>query len=153
MLTCALRFWMTRWRANPRLLTARHSPGFAADSGPLRVTRYALVLRKAGRTSLVRCKQWKTVSVDAPVIREMFGLMVAENANETMIVTSGNFTRDAQNFAKGKPIRLVDGPRLLALVRSVQSAPAGPVITPATGPRQPMEWTAFLLGTRCRIRY
>ena len=107
------------------------SLGQGADGG------VDLVLRKAGRTSLVQCKQWKTVSVGAPVIREMFGLMVAENANETIIVTSGNFTRDAQSFAEGKPIRLVDGPQLLALVRSVQSAPAGPAITPATGPRQP----------------
>jgi len=107
------------------------SLGQGADGG------VDLVLRKAGRTSLVQCKQWKTVSVGAPVIREMFGLMVAENANETIIVTSGNFTRDAQSFAEGKPIRLVDGPQLLALVRSVQSAPASPAITPATGPRQP----------------
>lgn len=84
-----------------------------------------LVLRKDGRISLVQCKQWKVFSVGAPVIREMFGLLTSERADEAIIVTSGNFTREAQSFAEGKPIRLVDGPQLLALVKSVQIRPAG----------------------------
>ncbi|HXT41544.1 MAG TPA: restriction endonuclease, partial [Candidatus Angelobacter sp.] len=82
-----------------------------------------LVLRKDGRTSLVQCKQWKVFSVGAPVIREMFGILTAERADEAIIATSGKFTREAQSFAEGKPIRLVDGPQLLALVQSVQSRP------------------------------
>jgi restriction system protein len=53
----------------------------------------------------------------------MFGLMTGEQAEEAIIVTTGNFTRDAQDFAAGKPIRLLDGPQLLALVQSVQSSP------------------------------
>lgn len=60
----------------------------------------------------------------APVIREMFGLMTAENADEAFIVTSGKFTRDAQDFAAGKPIHLIDGSQLLALVQSVQISPS-----------------------------
>ena len=91
-----------------------YSLGRGADGG------VDLTLRKDDRTSLVQCKQWKVFSVGAPVIREMFGLMTAEKADEAVIVTSGTFTRDAQSFAQGKPIRLVDGPQLLALVQSVQ---------------------------------
>jgi len=34
-----------------------------------------LTLNRDDRKSLVQCKQWKTVSVGAPVIREMFGLI------------------------------------------------------------------------------
>jgi restriction system protein len=82
-----------------------------------------LVLRQGGRTSLVQCKQWKVFSIGAPIIREMFGLMTAEGGDEAIIVTSGNFTREAKLFAEGKPIQLVDGPQLLALVQSVQSRP------------------------------
>lgn len=92
-----------------------YSLGQGADGG------VDIVLRKADRTSLVQCKQWKVYSVGAPVIREMFGLMTAERADEAIIVTSGKFTRDAQTFAAGKPIRLIDGPQLLALVQSVQT--------------------------------
>jgi restriction system protein len=50
----------------------------------------------------------------------MFGLLIAEQADEAVIVTSGTFSRDAQSFAEGKPIRLVDGPQLLSLVQFVQ---------------------------------
>ena len=82
-----------------------------------------LKLHRAGRTSLVQCKQWKVISVGAPVIREMFGLMTAEQADEAIIVTTGKFTRDAQDFAAGKPIQLIDGPQLLALVQGVQTSP------------------------------
>lgn len=96
-----------------------YSLGRGADGG------VDLTLRREGRVSLVQCKQWKVFSVGAPIIREMFGLMTAERADEAIIVTSGKFTRDAQNFAAGKPIQLIDGPQLLALVRSVQSGQGG----------------------------
>ena len=95
------------------------SVGRGADGG------VDLKLHRAGRTALVQCKQWKVYSVGAPVIREMFGLMTAEKADEVIVVTSGKFTRDAQEFAAGKPIRLIDGPQLLALVQSVQSDQGG----------------------------
>jgi hypothetical protein len=45
---------------------------------------------------------------------------------ETWMGTSGNFTREARSFAEGKPIQLVDGPQLLALIQSVQKQPAAP---------------------------
>ena len=85
------------------------SLGKGADGG------VDLVLRKAERILLVQCKQWKVFSVGAPVIREMFGLMTAEHADEAIVVTSGKFTAEAESFAQGKPIQLVDGPRLLQL--------------------------------------
>lgn len=91
------------------------SLGRGADGG------VDMVLRKDGRKSLVQCKRWKVYSVGAPVIREMFGLMTAENADEAVIVTTGRFTAEAQSFASGKPIQLIDGPQLLSLVQSVQA--------------------------------
>jgi len=105
-----------------------YSLGRGADGG------VDLILRRDGRTVLVQCKQWKTYSVGAPVIREMFGVQTAEQADEGIVVTSGNFTCAARSFAQGKPIQLLDGPQLLALVQSVQidhtktdspSSPAG----------------------------
>lgn len=88
--------------------------GAATDGG------VDLTLRKNGRTALVQCKQWKKSSVGVPVIREMFGILNAERADEVIVVTTGRFTGEALKFAEGKPIELVDGPRLLELVRSVQ---------------------------------
>jgi restriction system protein len=84
-----------------------------------------LELRKDGRRSLVQCKQWKVLSVGVPIIREMFGILTAETAGEAIIVTSGRFTEEARRFAEGKPIQLIDGPRLLDLVKSVQRSKGG----------------------------
>ena len=90
-------------------VNARSAKAVGADG------RVDLVLRKDGRTSLVQCKQWKYFPVGAPVIREMFGLMRAENADEAIIVTTGRFTGEAQRFAGGKPIRLIDGRQISAM--------------------------------------
>lgn len=90
------------------------SLGRGADGG------VDLELWKGGRTSLVQCKQWRTLAVVASMVRQLFGIMTAEKADEAIIVTSGRFTNEAVNFAQGKPIQLVDGPRLLQLVKRGQ---------------------------------
>ena len=81
-----------------------------------------LVLSRNGAKSLVQCKQWRQKAVGVQVVREQFGILNAEDAAEAIIVTSGTFTPDAREFARGKPMRLIDGPELLKLVRSVQQA-------------------------------
>lgn len=83
-----------------------------------------LVLRKDERKILVQCKRWKTRSVGAPIVREQYGILNAENADEVIIVASGKFTREAINFAEGKPITLVDGKQLLRLLAGVQRSGA-----------------------------
>ncbi len=111
-----------------------YSLGRGADGG------VDLTLRKDGLTSLAQCKQWKVFSVGAPVVREMFGLMTAEKADQAIIVTTGNFTRDARDFAAGKPVTLVDGQELLALVQLVQTRPPGietRTITPSSDSTAP----------------
>jgi restriction system protein len=79
-----------------------------------------LVLRKNGETVLVQCKQRRSSSVGAPVVREAYGVQMHEKADRSVVITSGHFTREAVTFAQGKPIELIDGPELLALVRDVQ---------------------------------
>ena len=79
-------------------------------------------LRKDGELHLVQCKNWRNRSVGVRTVREMYGVLTAENASQVIIVCSGYFTGDARQFATGKPIRLVDGEALLTLVRGVQRA-------------------------------
>jgi restriction system protein len=79
-----------------------------------------LLLRRGSEKVLVQCKQWKTSSVGAPVVREMFGLMTHHSADRVKIVCCGKFTREAVAFAAGKPIDLVGGEALLSLVFDVQ---------------------------------
>lgn len=79
-----------------------------------------LVLRGHGRRVLVQCKQWRRRRVPVNVVREMYGLLQHHGADEVQIATVGGFTRDAERFARGKPIRLIDGQTLLAMIRDVQ---------------------------------
>jgi restriction system protein len=99
-----------------------------------------LVLKKYGVTRLVQCKQWKAWKVGVKVIRELYGVMTARKAHGAILVTSGIFTQDARTFAVGKPIDLVEGPQLAALIRAVQqpSAPEPAVArSPSPAPPRP----------------
>lgn len=68
-----------------------------------------LVARKDGETYLVQCKQWRSVQVGVPVVRELYGAMAAEGAVGGFVVTSGTFTKQARDFASGRNLQLVDG--------------------------------------------
>ena len=80
-----------------------------------------LILSRGGRRTLVQCKQWRRRQVPVNVVREMYGLLAHHGAHAVRIAALGGFTRDAARFAAGKPIELIDGPALLALIRSVQT--------------------------------
>ena len=92
----------------------KENGGGGADGG------IDLILNKNGKKSIVQCKRWKTFSIGVPLIRELYGVMTAEQANDCIFVSSGNYTAEARLFAEGKPIWLIDGSELLDLVSSVQ---------------------------------
>ncbi|MFO7606877.1 MAG: restriction endonuclease [Desulfurivibrionaceae bacterium] len=82
-----------------------------------------LVLKKDGITTLVQCKHWKNIKVGVKVVRELFGVMTAKRAGRGIVLTSGEFTRDAIAFAGSNSIELVDGATLLRLIGEVQKEP------------------------------
>lgn len=71
-----------------------------------------LILHKDGEKYLVQCKRWRSLKVGVTVIREFFGVIAAEGAVGGFVVTSGAFTAEAQAFASGRNIRLVEGDEL-----------------------------------------
>lgn len=80
-----------------------------------------LVLRKGTETFLVQCKQWKAFTVGVSVVRELYGVMAAQGAAGGFVITSGCFTADAQAFAKGRNVKLIDGPKLLVLIQQAKA--------------------------------
>lgn len=82
-----------------------------------------LVLKMKGETFLVQCKQWRALKVGVNTVRELYGVMAAKGATGGFVVTSGVFTEEACEFARGKNIELMDGKALHALIRGV-SVPA-----------------------------
>lgn len=108
------------------------SPG--ADGG------IDLILTRGSERIFVQCKHWKAWQVGAPVIRELFGLVVANRASRGIVVTSGTFSREAREFAQQSGTELLDGPALLALIasgnaaRPVSSGTPSPTFTTAPAP-------------------
>lgn len=65
-----------------------------------------LLINKNGHDSIVQCKHWKA-RVGVVVVREMFGVMHAHHHTEVFIVALSGFTKQAREWADGKPIRLI----------------------------------------------
>ena len=93
-----------------------------------------LVLTKRGEKILVQCKQWKAYNVGVQPVRELLGVMVGMGATGGIVVTSGEFTRDAVNFARNNNIQLVDGSTLHELTKGQRrndvlpdNAPTSPI--------------------------
>ncbi len=76
-------------------------------------------LKKDGHQYLVQCKHWKTRRVGVAVVRELFGVMVDQGAKGAFIVTSGDFTNEAHQFARDKSIGLINGAKLDKILRKV----------------------------------
>lgn len=85
-----------------------------------------LVLIKGGEKFLVQCKQWKAQSVGVAIVRELYGVMAARGATGGFVVTSGRYSNDAQAFARGRNITLVDGPQLFAMVQRARQSMLSP---------------------------
>jgi restriction system protein len=75
------------------------------DPDPIRGGKYVI---QAKRYTL-------TVGVDA--VRDLYGTVINEGANRGILVATSAFGPDAYEFAKGKPISLVDGANLLAMLK------------------------------------
>lgn len=118
-----------------------------------------LVLRRGTETFLVQCKQWKALKVGVDVVRELYGVMAARGAAGGFVVTSGEFTQDAQAFAGGRNIMLVGGAKLFGLIVQARhslrspahpSAGDGPAATPAADPPQCPACNAAMVRRRAR---
>lgn len=70
-------------------------------------------------TYLIQCKRYSG-SVGEPIVRDLYGVVNSERANKGIIITTGEFTKSAIEFAYGKQIELIDGEKLQALLEKYQ---------------------------------
>jgi restriction system protein len=73
------------------------------DPDPLRGGKFVLQAKRYTRT------------VDVSAVRDLYGTVMNEGANRGILVCTSSYGPDAYEFAKDKPISLVDGPHLLSL--------------------------------------
>ena len=76
----------------------------AFDPDPIRGGKYVIQAKRYTRT----------VGVDA--VRDLFGTVTHEGANRGILVTTSDYGPDSVSFAKDKPLTLINGSELLALL-------------------------------------
>lgn len=71
---------------------------------------------------LIQCKRWSN-TIGEPVVRDLFGVVLAQNANKGIIITNSFFSDRAKKFADGKNIELIDGNLLNSLLKEYNILP------------------------------
>ena len=80
-------------------------------------------------TGIVQCKAWRTYSVGVKPVRELFGVMHSEGAARGYFVTSGRYSGEAIEFAKYKPLELIDGNGLLGRFNSLEEGKQNEILS------------------------
>jgi restriction system protein len=65
-----------------------------------------------GGKFVIQAKRYNMV-VPVSAVRDLYGTMMAEHANKGILVTTSYYGRDSREFAKEKPITLIDGENLV----------------------------------------
>ena len=68
-----------------------------------------------GGKYILQAKRYTNV-VGVSAVRDLYGTIMNEGANRGILITTASYGPDAYEFAKNKPISLVDGPNLLNLL-------------------------------------
>lgn len=93
-----------------------------------------VLIRRGSDRYLVQCKHWRARRVGVEPVRELYGLIAAQRLAGGYVVTSGDFTDAARDFAHGRDIQLINGQALQRRLRtgSTQTTPLH--TTPAVSP-------------------
>ena len=80
-----------------------------------------VIAEKNGIKYYIQCKKYITSTVGVKEIREFYGVLVGHTAQgKGIFITTNIFTSEAEYFAKDKPIELIDGQKLLRLIRQLE---------------------------------
>ena len=90
-----------------KVTQASHDGGvdaIAFDDDPIR-----------GGKFVIQAKRYNNV-VPVSAVRDLYGTMIHEGATKGILVTTSFYGKEAYDFAKDKPITLIDGQALLGLL-------------------------------------
>jgi len=113
------------WEEFEHLVRELFEKEFAVNGGEVKVTQSS---RDGGVDAIafdpdpirggkivIQSKRYTNV-VGVSAIRDLYGTVMNEGATKGIIVTTSHYGSDAYEFAKGKPLTLLDGNNLLALL-------------------------------------
>jgi hypothetical protein len=87
-----------------------------------------------GEKWIAQCKRWRG-NVGESIIRDFYGVVQHEKADKGAIITTGVFSNQARDWARGKPILLMEGDEFLSKLKKVRKQP----LPSATNDRNGME--------------
>lgn len=112
------------WEDFEHLVRELFGKEFAGSGGEVRVTQTsrdrgvdAIAFDPdpiRGGKFVIQAKRYNMV-VPVSAVRDLYGTMIAEGAVKGILVTTSHFGRDSREFAKDKPITLLDGENLIYL--------------------------------------
>ena len=87
-----------------------------------------VIAEKDGIKHYIQCKHYRN-PVGVEKIRDFYGAITAKYSNEkAFFITTGYFTEEAERFVLDKNIELIDRPKLIRLIRQVESSIKPPKI-------------------------
>ena len=81
-----------------------------------------LMLSKNSTTFVAQYRYWREHRVDVPKVREQYTVMQAAKAHGVYVITTGEFSYKAIQFAEDKNISLIDGLKLRRLLKRNSAA-------------------------------
>ena len=114
------------WQDFEHLVRELFEKEFAGSGGEVKVTRAsrdggvdAVVFDpdtlRGGKIVIQAKRYTNTVGVSA--VRDLYGTVINEGANKGILITTADYGADAYEFAKGKPLVLLNGSNLLHLLQ------------------------------------
>jgi restriction system protein len=110
------------WESFEHLVRELFEKEFAQSGGEVRVTQAsrdrgvdAIAFDPdpiRGGKFIIQAKRYNVV-VPVSAVRDLYGTMIAEGATKGILVTTSHYGRDSREFAKDKPVTLIDGANLV----------------------------------------
>ena len=73
-----------------------------------------VVTNRQRRKAIVQCKRYRN-QIGPDIVRELYGTLMHERVAHAFLVTTASISQSAQEWARGKPMTLIDGDELVHL--------------------------------------
>jgi restriction system protein len=87
---------------------------------PVNKSAYDFTLTQQGRVTLLQCRRWKVNQFGIGPLEELARAVASEDAYNGICIAAGNVSPNAREFAAGKPLTLVTGSDLAALMGKIK---------------------------------
>jgi restriction system protein len=74
-----------------------------------------------GKQAIAQCKRYRN-TLGPEIVRELYGTLIHERVHHAFLVTTAAISEGAHQWARHKPITLIDGQTLVRLVKALDGA-------------------------------